>query len=333
MTAGASTSNQQCVASKENINHKKQKSQTTRRRTKRRHDPLTNSVHPYQEVMACKMYKLKVLCDQISETAACDLILANRKSGESNFHPNLELANQMDMASKELLTLSKKMHTKAEQIHQNTEAERDQKRHKSGIIFMAEVTDPQEKVQLCQTCRPHCMKYTQEFKPVNPCVTVSDDEDMPMPTNNDPDTCFMSVKKNQNNPDKLQFQCDSCGKVLRDSNELNNHVSIHQFDLFHCIKCRKVCRSSFSFEKHMQTHYGMEIRCNVCNKCFDIKTSLINHMQKHSNDTMKCDICSKRFQYRQNATKHIEYAHREEKTVPCPLCSKMFQTPTNMRSH
>ena len=100
----------------------------------------------------------------------------------------------------------------------------------------------------------------------------------------DPDTWFMNVKENQNNLVKAQFWCNSCGKVFRDSNELNNDTLTHQYDLFRCMKCFKVCRSQFSFEKHMETHRGTEICCKVCNKWFDLKTSLINHMQMHSDD-------------------------------------------------
>ena len=245
----------------------------------------------------------------------------------------MDLADQMDMASKELLTLSKKLSTKADSIRENANSEIDKKHMKEGIVFMTEVTDPREKVELCNR-RPHRMRYTQEMKPViPPTLYVSDDEEMPMPTNNDPDTRFLKVKQNQKNPEKIQFKCDSCGKVFRDSNELNNHISTHQYDLFRCMRCFKVCRSQFSFEKHMETHTGMEIRCKVCDKRFDLKTSLINHMQMHSDDKVRCETCGKTFQYRQNAIEHIRYAHRDTKTVPCPVCGKYYQTPTNMRSH
>ena len=100
----------------------------------------------------------------------------------------MQIADQMDLASKELIKLSKKLNLKAEQICENATAERDNKR---GIVFMSEVTDPKEKHKLTQNRRPHHMKYTQELKPVikHP-VTVSDDEEMPAPTNNDPDTRF-----------------------------------------------------------------------------------------------------------------------------------------------
>ena len=175
------------------------------------------------------------------------------------------------------------------------------------------------------------MKYTTEIKPVVN-MTVSDDEEMPWPTNNMPDTHFLNVKANLNK-EKEQFHCDSCGKFFCDTSELNNHLSTHQFDLFHCMKCKKVCCSQFSFEKHMQTHYGMEIRCNICKQRFELKSSLINHMQKHSEHKVHCKTCGKMFQYRQNAVEHIQYAHRDGKTVPCPVYSKMFQSPTNMCSH
>ena len=284
--------------------------------------------------MSRKIFKLKTLCAEIGDITACDLIIANHKSGVNNYHPNMDLADQMDLTSKELIALSKKLSNKADVICQNADAERDKKRLKEEIVFMKEVMDPKEKVQLCNNPRPHRMKYTQEIKPViPPTLYVSDDEEMPMLTNNDPDTRFMNVKENLNNHEKTQFMCDTCGKFFRDSNELNNHISTHQYDLFRCMKCFKVCHSQFSFERHTETHKGTEICCKICDKRFDLKTSLINHMQMHSEDKIHCETCSKIFQYRQNAIEHIRYAHCDTKTVPCLVCGKFYQTPTNMRSH
>ena len=120
----------------------------------KKHNPMTNSIHPYQEVMSRKMFKLKSLCAQIGDLAACDLVIANCKSGVNNYHPNMDLADKMDLASKELITLSKKLSTKADVIRQNADAERDKKCLKEGIVFMKEVTDPKEKVQLCNNRRP-----------------------------------------------------------------------------------------------------------------------------------------------------------------------------------
>ena len=150
------------------------------------------------------------------------------KVGVINYHPNMELADQMDLASKELLMLSKKLTNKADVIRQNADTERDKKCLKEGIVFMKEVTDPKKKVKLCNNHRPHRMRYTQEKKPViPPTLYVSDDEEMPMPTNNNPDTRFLNVKENLNNRKKTQFMCDTCGKIFRDSNKLNNHISTH----------------------------------------------------------------------------------------------------------
>ena len=195
---------------------------------------------------------------------------------------------------------------------------------------MTEVLDPKDKHEMCQERRPHHMKYTTEIKPIVNMM-VSNDEEMPCPTNNTPDTWFMYVKANSNK-EKEQFRCDTCAKCFCDTSELNNHISTHQFDLFRCMKCKKVCHSQFSFEKHMQMHYGTEIRCNICKQHFDLKSSLINHMQKHSEHKVHCETCGKSFQYRQNAVEHIQYTHRDSKTVPCLVCSKMFQTPMNMHS-
>ena len=139
-------------ASKENINEGDfqmltWKTGRNKRRAAKCHDPLTNSIHLYQEVISLKVYKLKVLCNQIADISACDLVIENRKSGENNYHPNMQIADQMDLASKELIKLSKKLNLKAEQIRENATAEHDNKR---GIVFMSEVTDPKEKHELTQ---------------------------------------------------------------------------------------------------------------------------------------------------------------------------------------
>ena len=55
------------------------------------------------------MYRLKVLCQQIRDLSACDLVIANLKTDENNYHPNMVIAWQMNLASKELIKLSKKL--------------------------------------------------------------------------------------------------------------------------------------------------------------------------------------------------------------------------------
>ena len=281
------------------------------------------------------MYRLHLLCEQIVDLSKTDLVLCNKKTGINNYAPNLQLADNIDMAAKELVHLSKQLTVSAQELRQKVIEERDKKRHKQDIVFVDQVTDLGKEKKLCQDSKSTGMCHTQEIKLVlaPKMVYVSSDEEMPLPTGNDPDTHFKYVKKNQNNQDKTQFLCSGCKKVFRNSSELNNHLSQHQFDIFRCMKCNKCCRSTYSFEKHLETHNGTEIRCKVCNKRFNLKTSLINHMQMHSDDKVCCPTCGKMFTYRQNGLEHIDWAHHKKKECPCPICSKLFQSPTQMRSH
>ena len=324
-----STSNKENAAGPERTGRKR------KRQTQHCHNPEANSIHPFIDVLEKKMYQLGVMCNKIGELSETDLVLCNKKTGINNYSPNLKFADMMDMAAKELVRLSKRLTVNADLLRQKVIEERDKKRHKQDIVYIEEITDPSKKNKITQDRRPTRMRYTREMKPtVTPArAYVSSDEDMPLPTGNDPDTRFMYVKDNQNNINKTQFLCNTCNKVFRDSSELNNHLSQHQFDIFRCLKCNKCARSRYSFEKHLETHNGTEIRCKVCDQRFDLKTSLINHMQKHSESKVHCPTCDKTFTYRQNGLEHIAWAHRKNKECPCPVCSKMYQMPTQMRSH
>ena len=117
------------------------------------------------------------------------------------------------------------------------------------------------------------------------------------------------------------YGCEDCDEVFRDRQELQNHESTHHKELYRCLRCDTVCRSVRSFTNHTKTDHSIIFHCPYpdCNDSFLLKTSLINHEQKHSNFWYTCNLatCAKKFKYRATYLEHINYRHRESKSVPC----------------
>ena len=257
----------------------------------------------------------------------------------NNYDPNLDFAAKLECVAKKLVELSNKCSVNAVKIRDKVDMFKNKKCEKEGVICIGEVTDPRLKDKITWDRRPERIRYTREIKKELPdpkhAVYVSTDESGEE-YEGCPDTRFKYTKKNGNDASKTQFQCKvkTCLKVFRDSSELNNHMSVHQCDLFRCMKCYNVFRTTESFKRHMEVHTGTELRCKICKVRFDRKTSLSNHMQKHSDKcAIVCPTCNKRFRYRQNGLEHVQWFHKENKEVQCPICKKMFQMPTYMRSH
>ena len=295
-------------------------------------------LHPYVDMVDKAYLNIKAQCEKILLLSDNDMVLCNRRTGVNDYEPNLEFAVKLEYLAKKLIEVSNKCSFNAQKLRDIVQVAKDKKNDLQDIVFMTEVTDVSKKCKEALNKWPRRVKYTMEIKSEIPRwpVTISSDEsddDGPLP--GDPDTRFMYIKNNSNNRDKVQFQCadKTCRKVFRDSVELNNHVSVHQYDLFRCLKCFEVACSAFSFRKHMDKHNGTENKCTVCDRILDLKSSLINHMQMHRMDKVVCQTCQKEFKYRQTGIEHIQWAHCDKKEVPCPICKKMFQTPTNMRSH
>ena len=282
--------------------------------------------------------RIQLDADKMIRLSDNDLILCNRKSGANNYDPNLTLARRLEIVSKKLIETSKNLSKNAEVIRTKVDEAKERKSDLQDLVFIGEETNPAKKAKVTQTRRPQRLRYTMEFKseipqwPLYVSSSESDDENTPMAGS--PDTKFKYIKANGEGG-KEHFQCPEkdCGKLFCDSTQVNNHMSVHQFDLFHCLKCFKVTRSSDSFLRHMQEHSGTEIKCKVCDMRFSLKSSLINHMQKHNDDKLVCDVCKKTFKYHQSGIEHIQWFHRPTKDVPCPICKKMFQMPTYMRCH
>ena len=144
-------------------------------------------------------------------------------------------------------------------------------------------------------------------------------------------------KKNANEQLVHSFPCEDCEEVFRDSQELRNHQSNHHKELYRCLLYNTIYRSVRSYFNHSKTDHAFIFSCPYpdCDQKFLLKTSLMNYEQKHSSFRYTCNLatCGRQFKFRCTYLEHINYHHRESKSVQCLVCKKMYWTPSAMRSH
>uniref|UniRef100_A0A3Q3Q6P5 C2H2-type domain-containing protein n=1 Tax=Monopterus albus TaxID=43700 RepID=A0A3Q3Q6P5_MONAL len=103
------------------------------------------------------------------------------------------------------------------------------------------------------------------------------------------------------------FKCDTCGKMFRESWDLNKHLVIH------------------SVEK--------PFKCNVCGNGFNRRYNLDLHLRVHTGEKpYKCNICDKSFSSRVNMKKHLRI-HTGEKPYTCSDCGKEFADSSSFKNH
>ena len=307
-----------------------------RKRTKRELE------HPYIQKIDAKLDKLHTLINGIFELADNDLIIANRDTGINDYDMQFKFAEKLDNIGADLKKLIKDCSDQASLIREKIYKFQDQKHSLQDTYFVEEITKVSQKVQEARQPDPSewIRDETVLLKREHYPITISDessDEDHDLPQSGDMDTKFKYAKTNSNEELLHNYPCEECEQVFRDRQELRNHESNHHKELYRCLKCDTVCRSVRSFTNHTKTDHALIFHCPYpdCDEKFLLKTSLINHEQKHSNFRYTCNLasCAKKFKYRSTYLEHINYRHRESKSVPCPVCKKMYWTPSDMRSH
>ena len=295
--------------------------------------------HPYSQKMDAKLDKIETLLSGLLEIAQNDVIVANHDTGINDYDMQYKFASKLEELGKRFVTLSKDLSDQANLVRDNIHQYQDQKNIFQECYFVEEIMKTGDKVK--EKLHPNPIEYIRDETVILKCEHyaphLSDSESEDEVQSGDMDTKFKYRKKNTNEEKLHNFPCEECDQVFCDTQELRNHLSSHHKELYRCMKCDTVSRSVRSFFNHTQTQHAVSYRCPYpdCEDTFLLKTSLRNHTEKHNDFYYTCNLstCGKKFKFRGSYLEHINYRHRDSKTVPCPICKVMFWTPTSMRSH
>ena len=288
--------------------------------------------------MDAKIDKIETLLGGLLDLAKTNMIVANRDTGVNDYDMQYQFSTKLENVSKKFTQLAKDLSDEAVTVRANIQQYQDNKHALQDIYFVQEVMKESAKVDEARKSNPtdYIRDETVLLKREHyaPYLSDSDDE---CENSGDMDTKFQYRKQNMNEENLHNFACTDCDQVFRDTQELRNHQSTHHKELYRCMSCDTVSRSVRSFFNHQQTEHAIVYRCPYpdCDDTFMLKTSLRNHTEKHNEFYYTCNLttCGKKFKFRGSYLEHINYRHRDSKSVPCPVCKKMYWTPTSMRSH
>lgn len=133
-----------------------------------------------------------------------------------------------------------------------------------------------------------------------------------------------------------KYICKICGKELRKTNSLEDHIRLHTGETpYKCKECGKSFSQAVSLNLHMRVHAApsMENKCSVCLITFENQDKLIDHMRVHSAlKRFPCPVCSKNFSSSSKLRRHLP-THTGEKRYNCAMCSKKFSQSSSLNKH
>lgn len=154
---------------------------------------------------------------------------------------------------------------------------------------------------------------------------------------NDMESSSMSPSElNSETTAEKYYECDICGKRMKQMRSFRNHMSRHSDDQpYHCKYCPKQYTVSSQAIEHELTHTGFKFACDECPMQFAYGSSLKRHKRSHTLNGKKlyeCVVCSKRLASRDNL-KHHMLIHSKDKPHNCHQCSESFTRKRSLVDH
>ncbi|XP_009982464.1 PREDICTED: gastrula zinc finger protein XlCGF7.1-like, partial [Tauraco erythrolophus] len=131
------------------------------------------------------------------------------------------------------------------------------------------------------------------------------------------------------------FKCTECGKSLKGSTMLLNHLQTHTREkAFECEECGKSFSRKANLVVHQRTHTGERpYKCKECDKSFSHPSSLIAHRKTHVKKKGSfCTMCRKSFSESAALFQH-QGVHTDEKPCRCTKCGNSFCLCSNFIDH
>ncbi|KAG5888834.1 hypothetical protein JTB14_000107 [Gonioctena quinquepunctata] len=135
------------------------------------------------------------------------------------------------------------------------------------------------------------------------------------------------------------YKCCGCGKVFRNTKQLNVHTRKHTEKQPYACKSRgKRFSVTGALSKHMRIHTGeRRFACDTCDRKFTRFVHLENHMRTHSGEKpFVCDFCNISFKNKDGLKQHGK-SHEDTTdhrwATPCPICSRVMKSTRQIMAH
>lgn len=118
--------------------------------------------------------------------------------------------------------------------------------------------------------------------------------------------------------EKLQLQCNKCGKWLKNQRCLKSHLLLHAEVDHNCTLCTYTTKKEHLLKNHILTKHTSDRpwSCDECDKTFKVKRALTIHKAQSHIEGAKsgrtCEFCSKTFGSSTNYYTHRKNLHAAE---------------------
>ena len=136
---------------------------------------------------------------------------------------------------------------------------------------------------------------------------------------------------------KAKNLCEICSKTFATVTSFKEHILTHSEDCeklqLQCKTCGKWLKNQRCLKSHMLLHADVDHNCTICNYSTKKEHLLKNHiLTKHTSDRpWSCDECDKTFKVKRALTIHKAQNHIEgaKSGRTCEFCGKTFGSSTN----
>lgn len=111
------------------------------------------------------------------------------------------------------------------------------------------------------------------------------------------------------------FKCSVCGEQF--SSESGHDQHLCRGNEIACEYCPVVCHTTNEILQHLKVHQDdsdiLIYKCARCGTIFNMKTLRAWHDMQHDRFIYACKVCGKRFGTKQSRTNHTRFVHSEER--------------------
>ncbi|CAL4163599.1 unnamed protein product [Meganyctiphanes norvegica] len=144
-----------------------------------------------------------------------------------------------------------------------------------------------------------------------------------------------NLGKRMHDEEEVRFQCDVCGQVFQQSEDLRTHVQIkHNMgknNPYYILAKQQEVAGHFIARKKMITE--KKFKCDLCMAGFNTEGHLRTHRQKHiTGRPFKCSKCILSFSDSLTLDSH-ERRHQSDRPHKCNHCGATFYRETHLQRH
>lgn len=176
---------------------------------------------------------------------------------------------------------------------------------------------------------------SDEFKRLQDQIFRNFETFMAQSAKNEKDLLQAQQQQNELEKNPMDNLTSAQIQLIEESQNSAKDLFVEQDNKYVCKICGKELKKSNSIEDHIRTHTGEKpYKCSECNKCFSQAVSLNLHMRVHSalpRDN-KCNICMMVFATHEQLLEHVP-VHADMKRYPCMVCNKFFSSSSKLRRH